>query len=228
VSYSFAFISCCHADESYIIRQPVIDGHIDLPELARSVFSNNIDRFNLDKPTVSRLHSSGTRSILTRIGMPGGTFRHTTSSCRPSWRLLLVDVSECRHLISSRCSRTRCYSRYVDCKKDGPEFLTPTNRVRDTLEQIDVAKLMIERYSDSFAYCETAADVREAIKDGKIASLLGIEGCVRKSVLSKRHPDDQPCFVLFSTTKQTNDHAELISWGTRSQASHVSVRNSFY
>ncbi len=69
-----------------------------------------------------------------------------------------------------------CHFRYVDCKPSGEDFLKPSNRVRDTLEQIDVAKLMIDRYSDTFAYCETAADVRDAIRTGKIASLIGIEG----------------------------------------------------
>jgi hypothetical protein len=66
----------------------------------------------------------------------------------------------------------------VDCIKDGHDFLIPTNRVRDTLEQIDVARLMMDRYSDTFEFCETAQDVRDAIKHGKIASLIGIEGYV--------------------------------------------------
>ena len=58
---------------------------------------------------------------------------------------------------------------YVDCKYEGPDFLIPSYRVRyvrpgsarkffgvdvfwvldsDTLEQIDVAKLLIEQYPD--------------------------------------------------------------------------------
>jgi membrane dipeptidase len=36
------------------------------------------------------------------------------------------------------------WSCYVDCVEDGKDFLLPTNRVRDTLEQIDVSKLLSE------------------------------------------------------------------------------------
>lgn len=47
----------------------------------------------------------------------------------------------------------------------------------DTLERIDVALNLIDKYPD-FKLCRTAADVMWAIKEGKIASLLGMEGCV--------------------------------------------------
>lgn len=66
---------------------------------------------------------------------------------------------------------------------------------RDTLEQIDVAKLLIERYSDvcdtftgplyvlmvymslqTFQLALTTDDVKYAAKQDKIASLLGVEG----------------------------------------------------
>jgi membrane dipeptidase len=67
-------------------------------------------------------------------------------------------------------------SSYVDCKPSGPDFLTATNRVRDTLEQIDIAKLMIDRYNDVFEFTTTAQGVRDAIRQGKVASLLGVEG----------------------------------------------------
>ena len=69
-------------------------------------------------------------------------------------------------------------SSYVDCKPSGADFLTPTNRVRDTLEQIDIAKLMIARYDDVFEFVTTAQGVRDAVRAGKVASLLGVEGWV--------------------------------------------------
>lgn len=69
------------------------------------------------------------------------------------------------------------WSAYVDCPThSGAEFLTPNWRVRDTLEQIDVAQLMIEKYSDTFYPAYTSTDVKLAISMGKIASLIGIEG----------------------------------------------------
>lgn len=37
----------------YLSQSPVIDGHIDVPELARTVFGNDLDAFDLRKETVS-------------------------------------------------------------------------------------------------------------------------------------------------------------------------------
>jgi membrane dipeptidase len=35
---------------------------------------------------------------------------------------------------------------------------------------------MIERYDDVFEFATTAKEVRRAIREGKVASLLGVEG----------------------------------------------------
>lgn len=48
--------------------------------------------------------------------------------------------------------------------------------VQATLEQIDVMKRLIARYPQDMVFCTTAADVEKAVKAGKIASLLGMEG----------------------------------------------------
>jgi membrane dipeptidase len=47
---------------------------------------------------------------------------------------------------------------------------------RMQLEQIDLARRMIERYPDAFRFAATAADVRAAHRAGRIGSMLGIEG----------------------------------------------------
>lgn len=44
------------------------------------------------------------------------------------------------------------------------------------LEQLDLARRMIDRYPNDLAYCTTADDVDAAMAAGKIASLLGMEG----------------------------------------------------
>ncbi|CAE6532035.1 unnamed protein product [Rhizoctonia solani] len=61
-------------------------------------------------------------------------------------------------------------------KESGPDFLIPTNRVRDTLEQIDVSTLLIEKYSDAFALATSVKEVEQTMYAGKIASLIGVEG----------------------------------------------------
>jgi len=48
--------------------------------------------------------------------------------------------------------------------------------VRTTLQQVDLAHRIIERYPDALALARTAAEVRAAIDSGRIASLLGAEG----------------------------------------------------
>jgi membrane dipeptidase len=47
---------------------------------------------------------------------------------------------------------------------------------RTQLEQIDIAKRVIARYPDRLRYATSAADIRSAKREGKIASLLGMEG----------------------------------------------------
>ncbi|MCB1196739.1 MAG: dipeptidase [Bdellovibrionota bacterium] len=44
------------------------------------------------------------------------------------------------------------------------------------LEQIDLVKRMVAQYSDTFVFCTTAKQVKQAMRQGKIASMLGIEG----------------------------------------------------
>lgn len=47
---------------------------------------------------------------------------------------------------------------------------------RHQLEQIDIARRLIERYPEALQFAGTAADIRAAKRAGKIASLMGIEG----------------------------------------------------
>ncbi|KAH9854253.1 membrane dipeptidase-domain-containing protein [Lenzites betulinus] len=70
------------------------------------------------------------------------------------------------------------WSVYVDCPRPdaGDDYLKATWRVRDTLEQIDIAKLLINKYPDTFSFSLTSKDVKTSISRGKIASLLGVEG----------------------------------------------------
>src|SRR5437868_11089679 len=48
----------------------------------------------------------------------------------------------------------------------------PGNYARTQLEQIDIARRMIARYPDALVFARTAADIRAAHKNNKIASLL--------------------------------------------------------
>jgi membrane dipeptidase len=52
----------------------------------------------------------------------------------------------------------------------------PGGFARTQLEQIDIARRMIARYPDRLAFATTADEVERAMRAGKVASLLGIEG----------------------------------------------------
>lgn len=57
-----------------------------------------------------------------------------------------------------------------------PGEVRDSGYARIQLEQIDIAKRVIARYPDVFVPASTAADVRKAYAQGKIGSLLGMEG----------------------------------------------------
>lgn len=52
------------------------------------------------------------------------------------------------------------------------------NPARTVTEQIDLVHRMVERYPDDLAMAYSADDVERVVRDGKIASLIGIEGGV--------------------------------------------------
>jgi membrane dipeptidase len=52
----------------------------------------------------------------------------------------------------------------------------PGGFARTQLEQIDIARQIIARYPETFRAAGTVADIRAAHRNGRIASLLGIEG----------------------------------------------------
>ncbi|OAA41287.1 Peptidase M19, renal dipeptidase [Metarhizium rileyi] len=48
--------------------------------------------------------------------------------------------------------------------------------LRDTLQQIDIIHTLIERYPDSLGLARTSAEVWDAFRSGRVASLIGVEG----------------------------------------------------
>jgi membrane dipeptidase len=57
-----------------------------------------------------------------------------------------------------------------------PGEIRDSGYARVQLEQIDIAKRIIAKYPDVFQPAYTAADVKKAYRQGKIGSLLGMEG----------------------------------------------------
>jgi membrane dipeptidase len=59
---------------------------------------------------------------------------------------------------------------------EGPDYTKATWRVRDTLEQIDIVKLLINKYRDTFELATSSSGIRGVFSKGKVASLIGLEG----------------------------------------------------
>jgi len=57
-----------------------------------------------------------------------------------------------------------------------PSSLPPLQAVRQQLEQIDIVLRLIRLYPDELMLARSVADIDQARKEGKIASLIGIEG----------------------------------------------------
>ncbi|HXY04756.1 MAG TPA: membrane dipeptidase [Terriglobales bacterium] len=62
------------------------------------------------------------------------------------------------------------FSIWIDGRTMGPPA------VQQALDQIDAIQQNVRKYSKDLAFARTAADIRRAHKQGKIAVLMGIEG----------------------------------------------------
>jgi len=84
---------------------------------------------------------------------------------------------------------------------------------RMQLEQIDIARRVIEKYPEAFVAARTAADVRAAFKNHKVGSLLGLEGghAIENSLGALRAYYDLGARYLTLTHNVTLDWADAAS-----------------
>ncbi len=57
-----------------------------------------------------------------------------------------------------------------------PSALSPHDAIRQQLEQLDLIRRMISAYPDDFGFAVSTADIEREQRQGRIASLIGIEG----------------------------------------------------
>ena len=84
---------------------------------------------------------------------------------------------------------------------DGVALLT-------TIEQIELVKEMVATYPDHFESATTVADIRRIYRDGKIASLIGVEGghCIENSISNLNHLFD------LGARYMTITHSDSLDW----------------
>ncbi|MEP3050791.1 MAG: dipeptidase [Erythrobacter sp.] len=95
-------------------------------------------------------------------------FSDTTDSgsTHPEGRVMHTDLNR----LAAGGVGAQYWSVYV------PTGMPEAEAVQMTIEQIDVAKRLIAQYPDHLQYAETADQVENAIANGRVASLLGMEG----------------------------------------------------
>jgi membrane dipeptidase len=89
-----------------------------------------------------------------------------------------------------------------------PASLGPDEAVTATLEQIDAIYRLIEANPEDLVFARTAAQVRQAAADGKIASLIGVEGV--HSI--NRSPAVLRCFARLGVRYMTLTHSANVPW----------------
>jgi len=95
-------------------------------------------------------------------------FRDTTGTADPAKDLIAMQTDLQR--LRKGMVGAQFWSVYVSANLPEPQA------VQATLEQIDVMKRLVARYPAAMQLCVDAACVEAAIKSGRVASLLGMEG----------------------------------------------------
>lgn len=80
--------------------------------------------------------------------------------------------------------------------------------LRMTLEQIEIVHAMMKRYPKTFAFARTAKEIEEARKQGKIASLIGVEGghSIENSIANLRRLNQ------LGAKYMTLTHSDTLAW----------------
>lgn len=119
------------------------------------------------------------------------------------------------------------WSVFIECDDDLKHLNDPTHAVRDTLEQIDVARRLIDD-TPEFAFCDSPSCVRKAFQAGKIPSMLGAEGLHQTGssiavlrqlfdlgvrYITVTHNCDNPYATAASTVTATGEDAGLTEFG---------------
>ena len=98
-----------------------------------------------------------------------------------------------------------------------PETMYDESALISTLEQIETVKRMIRTYPDTFELALSADDIRRIHSEGKIASLIGVEGghCIENSLRVLR--------VLYNLGARymTLTHSLTIDWADSATDKHL-------
>ncbi len=91
-----------------------------------------------------------------------------------------------------------------------PHYVTKGGAARRTLDMIDSVYRAVERHPNDLMFATTAADIRRAKKQGRIAALMGIEGghAIENSLATLREFHRLGVRYMTLTWNNTNDWAD--------------------
>jgi len=142
---------------------------LSTPALATGA-PDQVARSTLDKAPIWDGHNDVPEQLRERRQnvLNGFDFRDTTATADPAQERVAMHTD----LVRLREGKVgaQFWSVYISAGLSEPEA------VQATIEQIDVTKRLIARYPDQLQLATTAAEVEKAMKAGKIASLIGMEG----------------------------------------------------
>lgn len=102
------------------------------------------------------------------------------------------------------------FSIYVEGELAEKPTVLGGGALRRALDLIDVSYRQVERHPDDLVVATTAADIRRAKRDGKIAVLMGIEGghAIENSLFALRSLYRLGCRYMTLTHSNTNEWAD--------------------
>lgn len=125
--------------QEVLAKNPVIDGHNDVPEQIADRFDSDFSKFD---------------------------FRNTLPNSEAGSRPMHTDIARLRQ---GRVGG-QFWSVWID--PELPKF----EAVQRVIEQIDIVHRLVDQYPDELQLALTADDIEAAGKNGRIASLIGMEG----------------------------------------------------
>ncbi|XP_033762131.1 dipeptidase 1-like [Pecten maximus] len=135
--------------KSFLQENPLIDGHNDLPWQYRQYAQNKVYNVSLNEDT--------------RLQWPPGT--PMTDESFP----VLPPQTDIPRLQAGGVA-AQWWAAFVSCAA------TSKDAVRQGFDQVDVIRKMTDRYPETFTLALTANDIETIFENGKIASLIGLEG----------------------------------------------------
>lgn len=146
--------------QNLLQEQPILDGHNDLPYIFRRCLQNTIYDGRYDWNTDL---TQNPQPWMLNLAAGDNCTAHATLEGQ---RFVATDAVRAK----KGGLGAQFWSVYVGCNTQYRDS------VRQTMEQIDVAKRFTQNYPDQMVMCGDSVCVENAWQEGKFASLIGMEG----------------------------------------------------